>query len=104
VVKHQKNAILDIFSIYLHLDRVAVHWMLISNWPSAADVLQWLSGNATKSLDVLAQYWQFLAQPKNPKSGDYGYSESEMVRFGADKGQRVYKALEKAADRKIKIR
>lgn len=78
--------------------------MLISNWSSAADVLQWLSGNATKSLDVLAQYWQFLAQPKNPKSGDYGYSESEMVRFGADKGQRVYKALEKAADRKIKIR
>jgi phospholipase D3/4 len=67
-------------------------------------VLQWLSGNATKSLDILAQYWQFLPQPNNPKSGDYGFSESDMRRFGADQGRRVYKALENAADRKIKIR
>ncbi|XP_062178691.1 uncharacterized protein LOC133883392 isoform X1 [Phragmites australis] len=71
---------------------------------STGDVLQWLSGNATKNLDILAQYWQFLAQPKNPKSGDYGFSESDMKRFGADEGLRVYKALENAADRKIKIR
>ncbi|RLN12677.1 phospholipase D Z-like [Panicum miliaceum] len=66
---------------------------------STGDVLQWLSGNATKSLDILAQYWQFLAQPNNPKSGDYGYSDSDMKRFGADEGHRVYKALENAADR-----
>ncbi|KAL6603741.1 hypothetical protein ACP70R_044102 [Stipagrostis hirtigluma subsp. patula] len=71
---------------------------------STGDVLQWLSGNATKNLDIIAQYWQFLAQPKNPKSGDYGFSETEMTRFGADEGLRVYKALENAADRKIKIR
>ncbi|XP_035815984.1 probable phospholipase D F09G2.8 isoform X3 [Zea mays] len=71
---------------------------------STGDVLQWLSGNATKSLDILAQYWQFLPQPNNPKSGDYGFSESDMRRFGADEGRRVYKALENAADRKIKIR
>jgi phospholipase D3/4 len=67
-------------------------------------VLQWLSGNATENLDILAQYWQLLAQPKNPKSGDYGFSESDMARFGADEGLRVYKALENAADRKVKIR
>jgi phospholipase D3/4 len=67
-------------------------------------VLQWLSGNATESLDILAQYWQFLAQPKNPKSGEYGFSKSDMKRFGADEGLRVYKALKNAADRKIKIR
>nr|XP_051204117.1 uncharacterized protein LOC127317588 isoform X2 [Lolium perenne] len=71
---------------------------------STADVLQWLSGNATKNLDILAQYWQLIAQPKNPKSGDYGFSESDMARFGADQGLRVYKALENAADRKVKIR
>uniref|UniRef100_A0A804QJ26 PLD phosphodiesterase domain-containing protein n=5 Tax=Zea mays TaxID=4577 RepID=A0A804QJ26_MAIZE len=71
---------------------------------STGDVLQWLSGNATKSLDILAQYWQFLPQPNNPKSGDYGFSKSDMRRFGADEGRRVYKALENAADRKIKIR
>ncbi|KAK3134224.1 hypothetical protein QOZ80_6AG0546560 [Eleusine coracana subsp. coracana] len=71
---------------------------------STGEVLQWLSGNATKNLDILAQYWQFIAQPKNPKSGDYGFSESDMTRFGADEGLRVYKALENAADRKIKIR
>jgi phospholipase D3/4 len=67
-------------------------------------VLQWLSGNATKNLDILAQYWQLLAQPNNPKSGDYGFSESDMARFGAGQGLRVYKSLENAADRKVKIR
>ncbi|KAL5200122.1 hypothetical protein ABZP36_021325 [Zizania latifolia] len=63
-----------------------------------ADVLQWLSGNATKNLGILAQYWQFLAQRKNPKSGDCGCSESDMVRLGAEEGHRVYEALEKAVD------
>ncbi|KAL6873404.1 hypothetical protein ACP4OV_013486 [Aristida adscensionis] len=71
---------------------------------STGDVLQWLSGNATKSLDILAQYWQLLAQPNNPKSGDYGFSKDDMTRFGANEGLRVYKALENAAVRKIKIR
>ncbi|KAM3214744.1 hypothetical protein ACQJBY_066973 [Aegilops geniculata] len=71
---------------------------------ATADVLQWLSGNTTESLDILAQYWQFIAHPKNPKSGEYGFSESDMARFGAGEGRRVYKALEKAADRKVKIR
>ncbi|AQK90671.1 Protein MEI2-like 1 [Zea mays] len=68
---------------------------------STGDVLQWLSGNATKSLDILAQYWQFLPQPNNPKSGDYGFSKSDMRRFGADEGRRVYKALENAADQRF---
>jgi len=45
-----------------------------------------------------------LSQPNNPKSGDYGFSENDMKRFGADEGRLVYKALENAADRKIKIR
>nr|CAB3471008.1 unnamed protein product [Digitaria exilis] len=70
---------------------------------STGDVLQWLSGNATKSLDILAQYWQFLAQPNNPKSGDYGFTDSDMKRFGADEGRRVYKALENAADRRPNV-
>lgn len=67
-------------------------------------MLQWISGNTTESLDILAQYWQFIAHPKNPKSGEYGFSESDMARFGSGEGLRVYKALEKAADRKVKIR
>jgi len=86
---------------WLHLHRFVDFCLFFG---STGDVLQWLSGNATKSLDILAQYWQFLAQPNNPKSGDYGYSDSDMKRFGADEGHRVYKALENAADRKIKIR
>ena len=51
---------------WLHLHRF-VDFCLF--FVSTGDVLQWLSGNATKSLDILAQYWQFLAHPNNPKSG-----------------------------------
>jgi phospholipase D3/4 len=51
-------------------------------------------------MDILAQYRQFLSQPNNMKSGDYGF----LKRFGAHEGCLDYKALEKAADRKIKIR
>ncbi|XP_020109529.1 phospholipase D Z-like isoform X1 [Ananas comosus] len=71
---------------------------------SSGDVLRWLAGNATENLDILAQYWQLVAAPKNPRSGDYGYSDADMARFGADVGLQVYKELEAAADRKVDIR
>ncbi|XP_059275255.1 uncharacterized protein LOC132029877 isoform X2 [Lycium ferocissimum] len=69
-----------------------------------ADVLQWLAGNSSKSLDIIAQYWQLVAHPSDPRSGDYGYSEEELQRFGANEGLKVYQALENAADRKLPIR
>ncbi|KAI6680391.1 hypothetical protein NL676_034272 [Syzygium grande] len=69
-----------------------------------ADVLQWLAGNSTKKLDVIAQYWQLNARPDDPRSGDYGYSRSDMLQFGADLGRGVYKAIEDAADRNVTIR
>ncbi|KAG8044240.1 hypothetical protein GUJ93_ZPchr0226g7145 [Zizania palustris] len=59
---------------------------------SKRDVLRWLSGNATKNLSILAQYW-LLAQPKNLKSGDSGYSENDMVRFRDEEGHWVYDIL-----------
>lgn len=67
-------------------------------------MLRWLAGNATENLDILAQYWQLVASPKNPRSGDYGYSDADMARFGADVGLQVYKELEAAADRNVDIR
>ncbi|KAG8060458.1 hypothetical protein GUJ93_ZPchr0002g24377 [Zizania palustris] len=60
---------------------------------ATTDVLQWLSGNATKNLGILAQYWQLLAQPKNLKSSDSGYSENDMVRFRAEEGHWIYDIL-----------
>ncbi|XP_010906870.1 uncharacterized protein [Elaeis guineensis] len=71
---------------------------------STGEVLRWLAGNATRRLDLIAQYWQLLAQPGNPESGDYGYSKSDMERFGANEGRDVYKSLENAADRMVNIR
>ncbi|XP_073126840.1 uncharacterized protein [Henckelia pumila] len=71
---------------------------------SSADVFRWLAGNSSRSLDIIAQYWQLIAHPQDPHSGDYGYSKDEMRRFGANEGFEVYKALESAADRDINIR
>ncbi|KAI3929783.1 hypothetical protein MKX01_025951 [Papaver californicum] len=73
---------------------------------STGDVFKWLAGNSTNRLDIIAQYWQFLAQPQpqNPKSGDYGYSKQDMDRFGADVGYQVFQSLENAADRNVNIR
>ncbi|PKA52904.1 hypothetical protein AXF42_Ash001885 [Apostasia shenzhenica] len=71
---------------------------------SSGEVLRWMAGNATRRLDVIAQYWQFLAQPENPKSGDYGFSEADLDEFGANEGRAVYKALEDAAERMVDIR
>ncbi|XP_057467006.1 uncharacterized protein LOC130756497 [Actinidia eriantha] len=71
---------------------------------STADVFRWLAGNSSKSLDILAQYWQLVADPDDPRSGDYGYSEADMQGFGASKGLGVYKAIENAADRNVSIR
>jgi phospholipase D3/4 len=51
-------------------------------------------------MDILAQCRHFLSQPNNMKSGDYGF----LKRFGPHEGCLDYKALEKAADRKIKIK
>ncbi|XP_078437755.1 uncharacterized protein LOC144708367 [Wolffia australiana] len=77
---------------------------LIDGVLSTGDVLQWLAGNSSKNLDIIAQYWQLLAQPKNPLSGDYGFSDADMERFGAEVGQKVYSSLENAVDRMVNIR
>lgn len=67
-------------------------------------MFRWLAGNSTGSLDIIAQYWQLLSHPDDPRSGDYGYSEEEMRRFGADEGFGVYKSIEEAADRNVTVR
>lgn len=76
--------------------------MLESN--KTADVFRWLAGNSTRNLDIIAQYWQLIAEPGNPKSGDYGYSKADMERFGSKYGLGVYKSIENAADRNVDIR
>lgn len=63
-----------------------------------------MAGNSSQKLDIIAQYWQLVAQPNDPRSGDYGYSEADMERFGANQGFGVYKAIENAADRNVSIR
>lgn len=69
-----------------------------------ADVFRWLAGNSSRSLDIIAQYWQLIARPNDSRSGDYGYSKDDMKRFGANDGYKVYRALENAADRNISMR
>ncbi|WCJ30394.1 5'-3' exonuclease PLD3 [Euphorbia peplus] len=71
---------------------------------STGDVLRWLAGNSSEKLDVIAQYWQLNAHPDDPRSGDYGYSEDDMRRFGAGDGADVYRAVEDAAHRNVSIR
>ncbi|KAI7987200.1 Phospholipase D Y [Camellia lanceoleosa] len=71
---------------------------------STADVFRWLAGNSSKRLDILAQYWQLVAGSDDPRSGDCGYSKTDMLRFGANEGFGVYKAIENAADRNVSIR
>lgn len=63
-----------------------------------------MAGNSTKKLDIIAQYWQLLAHPDDPRSGDYGYSEKDMESFGAQEGSDVYQALENAANQNVSIR
>ncbi|KAH8952944.1 hypothetical protein BDL97_09G111500, partial [Sphagnum fallax] len=50
------------------------------------DVLQWLPGNSSKSLDIMSYYWELLALPKNPASGDYGYSQQQLDQIVQDTG------------------
>ncbi|XP_027356911.1 phospholipase D Z-like [Abrus precatorius] len=71
---------------------------------STGDVLQWMAANSTKRLHIIAQYWQLLASPNDPRSGDYGYSQNQMHEFGANQGAAVYQALDDAADRDVSIR
>lgn len=67
-------------------------------------MLQWLAANSTRRLDVIAQYWQLLASPDDPRTGDYGYTREQMQEFGAHQGAAVYEALDDAADRNVSIR
>lgn len=71
---------------------------------STGDVLRWMAANSTRRLDVIAQYWQLLASPDDPRSGDYGYTQDQMHKFGAHQGAAVYQALDAAADRNVNIR
>ncbi|KAM7513346.1 hypothetical protein LguiB_012221 [Lonicera macranthoides] len=80
------------------------HLPLVPGILSSADVFQWMAGNSSQKLDIIAQYWQLVAQPNDPRSGDYGYSEADMERFGANQGFDVYKAIENAAVRNVSIR
>ncbi|CAI9297646.1 unnamed protein product [Lactuca saligna] len=71
---------------------------------STADVFRWLAGNSSDKLDIMAQYWQLIAQPDDPRSGDYGYSAESMKNFGSGDGSSVYKSIEDAADRDVNVR
>jgi phospholipase D3/4 len=63
-----------------------------------------MAANSTRRLDVIAQYWQLLASPDDPRSGDYGYTQDQMHKFGDHQGAAVYQALDDAADRNVNIR
>ncbi|KEH35900.1 putative phospholipase D [Medicago truncatula] len=79
----------------------------LSHFPgvlSTGDVLRWMAENSTRRLDVIAQYWQLLASSDDPRSGDYGYTQDQMHKFGAHQGAAVYQALDAAADRNVNIR
>ncbi|CAH2044394.1 unnamed protein product [Thlaspi arvense] len=76
----------------------------ISGVLSTGDVFQWLANNSTRSLDIIAQYWQLLASPKDPRSGDFGYSDSDLQQLGAHIGSLVYKSIDNAANRNVSIR
>lgn len=67
-------------------------------------MLRWLAGNASHNLDIMAQYWQLVAHPDEPNSGDYGYSKENMSSFGSNDGLSVYKSIEEAADRNVNVR
>ncbi|XP_076955352.1 uncharacterized protein LOC143630151 [Bidens hawaiensis] len=71
---------------------------------ASGDVLRWLAGNSSHNLDIMAQYWQLIAHPDDPRSGDYGYSKEDMRKFGSGVGSGVYKSIEDAADRDVNIR
>ncbi|PIA36119.1 hypothetical protein AQUCO_03400198v1 [Aquilegia coerulea] len=71
---------------------------------STADVFQWLAGNSSENLDIIALKWQLLSQPANPKSGDYGYSQANMEKFGANAGFQVYQSIQDTADRNVGVR
>lgn len=74
-------------------------WVLLT-----ADVFQWLAGNSTRKLEIVGEYWQLIAHPKDPRSGDYGYSKRDMQKFGAQEGSKVYEAIDNAAERNVSIR
>ncbi|KAK3037686.1 hypothetical protein RJ639_030630 [Escallonia herrerae] len=80
------------------------HLPLVPGILSTADVFRWLAGNSSRKLDIMAQYWQLIANSSDSRSGDYGYSEADMQNFGADEGFGVYKAIENAADRNVSLR
>ncbi|XP_015884027.3 uncharacterized protein LOC107419749 [Ziziphus jujuba] len=80
------------------------HLRPVSGVLATADVFQWLAGNSSRRLDIIAQYWQLRAHPEDPRSGDYGYSKRDMKKFGAQEGSKVYKSIENAADRNVSIR
>ena len=63
-----------------------------------------MAANSTRRLDIIAQYWQLLASPNDPRSGDYGYSQHQMQEFGAHQGAALYQALDDAADRNVSVR
>ncbi|KAI9095741.1 hypothetical protein K1719_026301 [Acacia pycnantha] len=67
--------------------------------------LRWLVVNSTRRLDIIARYWQLVAFPHDSHSGDYGYSENDMRKFGVPEGATIYKAIDAAAaDHNVKIR
>ncbi|GJY07472.1 hypothetical protein Tco_0374526 [Tanacetum coccineum] len=90
--------------LYLGKSKVDCHLTSsISLEDGIADVLRWLAGNASHNLDIMAQYWQLVAHPDDPNSGDYGYSKEEMQSFGSNDGASVYKSIEEAADRNVQV-
>lgn len=67
-------------------------------------MFRWLARNSSERLDIIAQYWQFVANPEDPQSGDFGYSKQDMKKFGAHQGASVYSAIDDAANRNLTIR
>ncbi|MCP4424839.1 MAG: hypothetical protein GY803_10130 [Chloroflexi bacterium] len=64
--------------------------------------LQQLVDGAERTIDVTAVYWSLLANNEEPDLA--GFSESRLLELGAGYGRALYRALENAARRGVRIR
>ncbi len=66
------------------------------------DVLTELTGQATQSIDLTAMYWTLV--PGTGSANTSGFTEEQLEALGASYGETLFKALEQAAERGVKLR
>lgn len=72
---------------------------LQSTLPQSFDVLLNRTDLATTSIDISAMYWNLLGADDRKT-----YTDAEMATFGANRGQRLFDALVRAAKRGVSLR